>query len=1112
MSDDNRVKIDFLTDTPIFDRKNETETLTIQNNTVLSEEEAESNTIKIERDSALSEIDPSTFTFIREEGSILDTPPEAFGYDPFTVSAGEGFGIAEPVYIPFPVLGSDGCPTTPTIITPGLAPIDSEWDDYYFERDRDYFLDSTLVFEDARYNEHKEFSKKVNYIDTNLIKGSNDNFRNFIGFYYQLHQDDLGQSEYKFNYPAAFVNSVHRRSSGGLIERKKTAGVDAAERSVFFSSIQFPRGFSKVHNKALMTLRTTMLLTSDNEDLIENDENWRQFVIGGIFNNKEYKGLLTKGYGEETVFNCTLPLEYQSAKSVGLSPDILDTAADTVKIESVTNYSLPMYEDYLDLIGNSLLIPNYYQMMFHNQEIDDDRYIPPRPEFVKKYYSLVNKFSSIKNLMPVITPYPPPEEFKEADIRPIDAYLGDTMYIDRVAAFKKYLNSFTKTNYNPNIKNKIIRKNATHLFPFGTSNTHTNVASGFTVSTKKILPYYNLITISNRNKYFAVDTEGRPRLANIFNNLINNQASILFSNMLKKHFVEQDVINGLPTKNYAATTKTFHMSEEGKPVALKNVSNESLKYIDLYDSLVDEYEQQITDVGVSSLSSNIPYIDKLSFSKFYFESIAVNSLDQDYRLHKTIPILKLLNDVITLANTSMVGEKISPFPLPASNDSKNYFPSSYIVSPSKAKYSETIGYRIEKIEVNKLNQQRKSSSIQNTIILKNTDTGKKGNSNPIYHDTPIQYIDTQIKKGTPYEYNIYEYKIVMGYKYKIDKPLVTRKIDQPVKIIKKGSSETLYCLEFYNPYTLDTAASTFETLAKYKTEEAPYFTNAQIITPHKYLAQVALDIEPVYRIYEVPITTKEVTNTDHPPHPLEVTPYQRKDDSQVIGFHLLKENFTNHLFPIGANEEEDQIIQKYLNSQNLIKGEKIVNESKSKSRFIQIFRIDKKPTSIKDFNNAIVATKDLKLDTKRTELSVYTDCFYEEKIKTNTKLYYTFRVVSEEGVIGSFSPVFEAELIDDGNYKFAKFTKHEVRELKEKRIYNKPDRKVKKLIQLIPSAQQTVIDSEALDFSKSASEQLNSVIVGKSDNSIWGKQFKLRLTSKKTGKKIDLNVTYRLRK
>ena len=41
-------------------------------------------------------------------------------------------------------------------------------------------------------------------------------------------------------------------------------------------------------------------------------------------------------------------------------------------------------------------------------------------------------------------------------------------------------------------------------------------------------------------------------------------------------------------------------------------------------------------------------------------------------------------------------------------------------------------------------------------------------------------------------------------------------------------------------------------------------------------------------------------------------------------------------------------------------------------------------------------------------------------------------------------------------------------------------------------------------------EQINNLKVGQADELIWDKTFKLRLTSKKTSRKIDLNITYKL--
>ena len=43
---------------------------------------------------------------------------------------------------------------------------------------------------------------------------------------------------------------------------------------------------------------------------------------------------------------------------------------------------------------------------------------------------------------------------------------------------------------------------------------------------------------------------------------------------------------------------------------------------------------------------------------------------------------------------------------------------------------------------------------------------------------------------------------------------------------------------------------------------------------------------------------------------------------------------------------------------------------------------------------------------------------------------------------------------------------------------------------------------------QTARSQYDEVDIGTAEETIWGKTFKIRLTSKKTGKKIDLNITY----
>ena len=59
---------------------------------------------------------------------------------------------------------------------------------------------------------------------------------------------------------------------------------------------------------------------------------------------------------------------------------------------------------------------------------------------------------------------------------------------------------------------------------------------------------------------------------------------------------------------------------------------------------------------------------------------------------------------------------------------------------------------------------------------------------------------------------------------------------------------------------------------------------------------------------------------------------------------------------------------------------------------------------------------------------------------------------------------------------------------------------------------QLSLDTTDADFEQDAITQIDNIAVGSAEDLIWDKTFKVRLTSKKTGKKIDLNITYNLRR
>ena len=68
------------------------------------------------------------------------------------------------------------------------------------------------------------------------------------------------------------------------------------------------------------------------------------------------------------------------------------------------------------------------------------------------------------------------------------------------------------------------------------------------------------------------------------------------------------------------------------------------------------------------------------------------------------------------------------------------------------------------------------------------------------------------------------------------------------------------------------------------------------------------------------------------------------------------------------------------------------------------------------------------------------------------------------------------------------------------------------LFQIDPVFEQTLFNNaqDSLFNASSATNKLNNIKLGMSNDSIWGKTFKIRVTSKSTGKIMDFNINFDL--
>ena len=103
-------------------------------------------------------------------------------------------------------------------------------------------------------------------------------------------------------------------------------------------------------------------------------------------------------------------------------------------------------------------------------------------------------------------------------------------------------------------------------------------------------------------------------------------------------------------------------------------------------------------------------------------------------------------------------------------------------------------------------------------------------------------------------------------------------------------------------------------------------------------------------------------------------------------------------------------------------------------------------------------------------------------------------------------------MVDDGGYKYSLFDLIPQTAVNNDLPVDQPSKSFNKLLQLVPTPSQIQLVESDIDYSDSAINQVGNVIVGSSDldEKLWDKTFKIRLTSKKTGKKLDINVKYEI--
>ena len=272
-------------------------------------------------------------------------------------------------------------------------------------------------------------------------------------------------------------------------------------------------------------------------------------------------------------------------------------------------------------------------------------------------------------------------------------------------------------------------------------------------------------------------------------------------------------------------------------------------------------------------------------------------------------------------------------------------------------------------------------------------------------------------------------------------------------------------------------------------------------------------VTPFLKIVEMPlfeVTGKILSNPPLPPE-LGFVPYKGQTDKLL--FHLNTNQGSQDMVPITLNSTEASDIDMIAVNQKRNDG-LITFETDDNNKAYEIYRLTEPPIVYEDFNNNLIASVST-IGDGTTSLLEAGSANIVIQHTTNKKYYYMFRSVDVHGTPSNPSEVYEIELYNDGGAGYPIIRKFEFGSINPK----VPSKEARKLIQIVPRMSQAYFNAEASGIEGTTSiGGKKEIYLGLEDESLFaaenkygvtkGKRFKIRLTSKFTGKKVDINIDF----
>lgn len=269
-----------------------------------------------------------------------------------------------------------------------------------------------------------------------------------------------------------------------------------------------------------------------------------------------------------------------------------------------------------------------------------------------------------------------------------------------------------------------------------------------------------------------------------------------------------------------------------------------------------------------------------------------------------------------------------------------------------------------------------------------------------------------------------------------------------------------------------------------------------------YIA-VSNDIKPlvIENIYDEFV----VKVSDRPPVPPETSIKTFKDTDNKILFLLNRGTSTFKTKEQPILDSDSLVFQKARESQRLEENELIEFSGDDIIEKYQIFKTTKPPSRYEDFSTAELIEVNTRIDRANPNLRTVASS-YLDKIKPNVKYYYTVRCVDIHQQISNPGMVYEIEIVNDSGMIFPIIKEWKFPEIEQKMS----SKSFKRFLMIKPSGQQTFleIDDAAEEDIATFVSNPSKIKIGKAEETVWNKTYKMRLVSKNTKKIYDIKFSF----